>query len=156
MKTIKAAVIVVLLLAMTFCSGSTASHAHPRTHNPGVDNWLPRILLSMEVDPTPMQLDGHSWFIDWGDNSTTQWNDGRFNWLKYDQAKYGNTRVALIHKYNEPGTYNVEVTYDGKLSARGSVTVPLMASGEQSYYDEQGNIVQVEFEPWTPGCEDGS
>ena len=165
MKTIKAAVIVVLLLAVGGCAWLAVEPAQniiahfeyvPRTHNPGVDHWLPRILLSMEVDPTPMQLDGHVWSVDWGDNSSTTWSDGRFNWLKDDQTKYGNTRVALIHKYYEPGTYNVEVTYDGKLSVRGSINVPLMASGEQSYYDEDGSIVQVEYEPWTPGCADGS
>jgi len=158
MKTIKAAVILALLLAVGGCAWISVEPEQkviarvefvPRTYNPGVDHWLPKIMLTMEVNPTPMQLD-------WGDNSTTAWNDGRFNWHKDDQDLYGNTRVALIHKYHEPGTYTLEVTYEGRLSARGSVTVPLMVSGEKSYYDEDGNIVQVEFEPWTSGCEDGS
>ena len=162
MRTIKAAVILALLLALGGCAWISVEPERkviarfqyvPRTHNPGVDHWLPRIFLVMEVDPVPLQVDGHVWVVDWGDNSTTQWNDGRFNWR---EDSYGNTRVGLIHSYNEPGTYNIKVTYDGRLSVRGSISVPLMASGEQSYYDEDGNIVQVEFEPWTPGCEDGS
>jgi len=166
MKAIKAAVILALLLALGGCAWIAVEPEQkviakvqfvPRTYNPGVDHWLPRILLSLEVDPTPMQLDGHVWLVDWGDNSSTTWSDGRFNSKDADYAElYGNTRVGVTHKYREQGTYNLEVTYDGRLVVRGSVTVPLMVSGEQSYYDEDGNIVQVEHEPWTPGCEDGS
>ena len=120
----------------------------PNTSSNGMTHWLPKVLLAAEVDPAPEYNVGHEWVIDWGDGTTDVWSDNSHN-QRVDP--WGNTRIAVVHKFQLPGTYTVIVFYDGQEVGKGDLDVELQEFAPSYTYDEDGEQQLVVLAPWTEG-----
>jgi hypothetical protein len=125
----------------------------PNTSNNGMTHWLPGIYLKAMVVPEPDLNLGHQWIISWGDGLTDEWDDNSHSQLSdgvRDVYPWGNSRIAIGHRYRTPGIYPITVSYNGVIRGHCDLPVELQKTRATYHYNENGETVEDYLRPWEP------